>query len=146
MDKQEFAARFELAANFCRDFTQSMIIEELPKSLRFNFDIADRLPVDAKGRVKFIGGRLLKPEELKELTKAKAGQFLWVDGKIPVWINLTVNYFDESHAYIEILFNAQLLTDNHERLMHEREGNPPFHVLGPPGGKHGKKIHFSRDK
>lgn len=146
MDKQEFAARFKLAANSCRDFTQSMIIEELPKSLRFNFGIADRLPVDARGHVKFIGGRLLKPEELKGLAKARAGQFLWVDGKIPVWINLTVDYFDESHTYIEILFNAQLLTDCLDRLMHEREGNPPFHVLGPPGGKPGEKIYFRREQ
>jgi hypothetical protein len=146
MDKQEFAVRFELAANFCRDFTQSLIIEELPKSLRFNFGMAERLPVNAKGRVKFIGGRLLKPEQLKGLEKAKAGQLLWVDGKIPVWINLRVDYFDENHTCIEILFNAQRLTDNHERLMHEREGNPPFHVLGPPGGKSGETIHFQHDK
>jgi len=56
MDKQESFARFELAANFYRDFTQSMIM-------------AGRLPVDVEGRVKFIGGRLLKPEELKRLEK-----------------------------------------------------------------------------
>jgi hypothetical protein len=53
-----------------------------------------------------------------------------------------VCYFDENHTYIQIEFNPERLIDNHELLMHKREGNPPFHVLGPVGGKPGEKNPF----
>ena len=140
MDKHEFAIRFALAATFCRNFTQFLIIEQLPMALRFNFARADGLPLDSEGCVKFIGGRLLKPEELKGLEGARAGQLLWVDSKIPRWVNLTVADFDECHTYIEIQFGE--LTANHEHLYYELEGNPPFHVLGPSGAKPGYQIPF----
>ena len=134
MDKPTFISAFADAAQFCRDFAQSFIIEELPQALRFNFDVYQP-ELDATGKFKFTGGRLVKPEDLKGLEGREAGKFLWVDGKIPQWINLEFVEADEQCTYIRISFKLYRFTNDDNTLMHKREGNPPFHILFcPPGG------------
>ena len=129
MELQWFIAAFDRAAARCREFAQQFVSDELPSSLRFDFEIA-RMPLDEKGRVKFLGGRLLPPTQLRAVDSVLAQKYLWVDGRIPHWINLSVHAADLEHTYIEVCTSARL-TNELERLYHDREGNPPFHVLGP---------------
>ena len=60
-----------------------------------------------------------------------AASWLWRDGKIPEWINVTAYDVVEERTHVRISccgrFTAQ---DAH--LYHRHEGYPPFHVLGPP--------------
>jgi hypothetical protein len=60
----------------------------------------------------------------------RARKYLWVDGKIPQWINFSVHAADTEHTYIEVMVCNRLTADD-QVLYHQREGNPPFHVLGP---------------
>jgi hypothetical protein len=129
MEKSPFIAAFDRAATFCRDFAQQFVVEELPESLRFDFAAARR-PVDVAGRIKFLGGRLLTPAQLSGVEPVRARKYLWVDGKIPQWINLSVHAADAAHTYVEVMVCDRLTADD-RALYHQREGNPPFHVLGP---------------
>lgn len=124
-----FIAAFDRAAALCRDFAQHFVTEELPGSLRFDF-VAARRPTDGTGRVKFLGGRLLLPAQLRGVEPLRARKYVWVDGKVPQWINVSVHAADAEHTYIEVAV-CDRLTDNPAALYHQREGNPPFHVLGP---------------
>jgi hypothetical protein len=124
-----FITAFDQAAKLCRDFAQPFVVEALPRSLRFNFAAAQRTP-DQTGRIKFLGGRLLTPEELVGVEPVQARKYLWVDGKVPQWINLSVVAADDDHTYIELSVCGRL-TSKKAELYHQREGNPPFHVLGP---------------
>jgi hypothetical protein len=108
---------------------QQFVVEELPASVRFDFAAARR-KVDAGGRIKFLGGRLLTPGQLRGLDPVRARKYLWVDGKIPRWINFSVHAADAEHTYIEVVASDRLTADDRV-LHHQREGNPPFHVLGP---------------
>ena len=129
MDKDAFIAAFNQAAMFCRDFAQQFVIEDLPTRLSFDFVAAARTPND-KGLIKFYGGRLLRPEQLRHVEPVQARKYLWIDGKIPLWINLSVHAADAEFTFIEVCA-CDRLTDNEVTLYHKREGNPPFHVLGP---------------
>jgi hypothetical protein len=124
-----FIAAFERAAVSCHDVAQHFVTEQLPASLRFDFRAAAR-PTDATGRVKFLGGRLLVPSQLRGVEPVRARKYLWVDGRIPQWVNLLVHAADAEHTYIEVAISSRL-TDDFSQLYHQREGNPPFHVLGP---------------
>ena len=129
MELAWFITAFDQAAKFCRDFAQPFVVEALPRSLRFNFTAAQRTP-DQNGRIKFLGGRLLSPEELVAVEPIRARKYLWVDGKVPQWINLTVEAADDDHTYIEVRV-CDRLASSMEHLYHTREGSPPFHILSP---------------
>jgi hypothetical protein len=124
-----FIAAFDRAATLCRDFAQQFVTGELPASLRFDFAGAGR-PTDQTGRVQFLGGRLLLPAQLRGVEPVRARKYLWVDGKVPQWINLSVHAADAEHTYIEVAVTDRLVAEV-AQLYHQREGNPPFHVLGP---------------
>lgn len=129
MDKATFITAFNRAASDCHAFAQQFVTEELPVSLRFDFVAACR-SVDASGRIKFLGGRLLTPGQLRGVEPVRARKYLWIDGKVPHWINLSVHAADGAHTYIEVIVCDRLTADD-SALYHKREGNPPFHVLGP---------------
>jgi hypothetical protein len=129
MELSAFITAFGRAATLCRHFAQQFVVEELPESLRFDFAAARR-PVDAARRIKFLGGRLLTPAQLLAVEPVRARKYLWVDGKIPQWVNFTVHAADAEHTYIEVVVCDRLTADD-RALYHQREGNPPFHVLGP---------------
>ena len=90
MDRAAFIVAFDQATAFCRDFTQRFVIEELPTAVRFDFASYNRTPND-KGLIKYLGGRLVTPEQLRGVEPTQARKYLWVDGKIPQWINLAVH-------------------------------------------------------
>ncbi len=149
MTKSEFAQVFEQAAVQCFEFAQELVSDQLPRSLRFNLHGGILETLDS-GQVKFIGGRILFPEQLSGVEGKQAGQWLWVDGKIPAWINLVVSGYDEDHTFIDVFFNRSKLTSRESQLRYQEWGFPPFHILGPRGAEIGKKIclspHLSGDK
>jgi hypothetical protein len=124
-----FIAAFDRAAALCHDFAQQVVTENLPTSLRFDF-LAAGQPTGQAGRVKFLGGRLLLPAQLRGVEPVQARKYLWVDGHVPQWVNLSVHAADAEHTYIEVAV-CDRLTDDPTALYHQREGNPPFHLLGP---------------
>ena len=129
MKDTEFIERFKHAACFCRDFTQKHIIEPLPKSMRFNFALTERTCVAEEQSVSF-NDKVYKVEELVGLTPKEAMAFLYVDGKVPHWIDLYVCAFDDETLSIEVTFSEDF-SNNEQDLFNKSQGLPPFHIIGP---------------
>lgn len=129
MELAWFIPAFARAASRCREFAQLFVIEELPSSLRFDFRAAERTP-GPDGRIKFLGGRLLAPTQLRGVEPVRARNYLWVDGRVPAWVNLSVHAADAEHTFIEVCATNRLVGEV-GHMYHQREGNPPFHLLGP---------------
>lgn len=136
---KDFWDRLHRAAEACRRFGERLVTETLPPSLRFDFHAAE-WPPEKDGRVKFLGGRLLRPEALLGVEEKQAARYLWVDGKVPVWVNLKVHGVDEDHTYIQVIFNPDRLTNDDTRLMYQEGGAPPFSLRGPPGAAFDRKV------
>ncbi|WP_020474958.1 hypothetical protein [Zavarzinella formosa] len=128
MDKLAFIDTFDWAA-FCREFAQRFVVEDLPTTLRFDFIAANRTP-NEKGLIPFLGGRLLTPGQLRGAEPVQARKYLWVDGKIPQWINLSVQAADAGFTFIQVCA-CQRVTADDRALYHQQEGIPPFHILSP---------------
>ena len=128
MDISTFIARFDEAALSCLRFAQRIVTEDLPSELRFDIPWTQ---VDSHGMVKFLGGRLLRPEEMTSRGYLDTRKILWIEGKIPEWVNFSVCRHTPEYTVIEMDVCSRL-TDNDERLYHKQEGYPPFHVLSPP--------------
>ncbi len=97
MNRQTFCSALELAANSCRRFAQQFTAESLPDEVRFDLLVGD-MRVDDAGLVKLPGGRCLNPEALNALTAERLCRLLWVEGKIPCWINFLFDSYDDEYV------------------------------------------------
>ena len=128
MNGSEFCKRFQLASCFCRDFTNRHISEELPAALRYNFALSERKNGDDQKI--FLSGNYYDKNELIHLSPKEAIKIIFREGFYPVWIDLYVGSFNQDFTNIEVTF-SQDFTDCDEHLYHQKEGFPPFHVVGP---------------
>jgi hypothetical protein len=79
-----------------------------------------------------LGGRLVTLEQRRGVEPTQARQHLWVDGKIPPWINLTVHAADGDFTFIEVYACDRLTADDRKLLYSTKDGtNTPFHILSP---------------
>src|SRR5947207_2902845 len=92
VNEQQFLQRMQIAGETARNFAASCVCEHLPEELCFTISPYDdpRGRRGPRGTIKFLGGRFLRPNELRSLTAARAASLLWVDGKVPAWINIGV--------------------------------------------------------
>jgi hypothetical protein len=130
VDLPAFIVAFDHAAARCRSFAQRYVIEELPTTVRFDFAIYGQTP-NNKGQIKYLGGRLLTSQQLRGVEPLQAREYLWVDGKIPQWINLKVQSADRDFTFIEV-HACNRITDDDAKLYYTNDGaKTPFQILGP---------------
>ncbi len=128
----------------CISLGGQCVTNSLPQD--FMFDVStEGFQVYRDGRIKFHGGRLVHPGELHGVPLEELSEILWVEGKVPEWVNLTLVSYSNDYCFIEVM-TSRRLTDDESRFMHRNEGNPPFHVLGPQGGSQESKISLPRRK
>ena len=84
----------------------------------------------SQGSIKFLGGRILKPEQLQNVSVYDAARYTYVDGKIPVWINLYFEGYDKQYSYIRVV-TSTTLTKKEGELYDMPEGTKQFHILIP---------------
>ena len=58
-------------------------------------------------------------------------QFLWRKGKVPEWVDLSVQACDADRSYVQLRCCGRF-TALEELLYHRVEGYQPFHVQSPP--------------
>jgi len=134
MNKQEYIDRLLLASNRARDLAMSLeyVNVNLPKqycySLFCSGDAIDEQNQEQK--IKFLGGRLLNKKELKQISPARAGELLWVDGSVPEWVNICVIAYSTTHTEIEVMFAKHLVEADPEKMWPDL-GMPPGNELAP---------------
>lgn len=133
MEREVFVARFREATAGARDFARTMIIEALPDPLvfrlRLNSSYDGHPAVEDEQRFPDDGSFELAVE-LSSCEEERAIATLWRDGRVPEWINATVVGETGGATVVELTCCGRF-TALDRLLYHEREGHPPFHVLGP---------------
>ncbi|MEQ8277009.1 MAG: hypothetical protein RMA76_27580 [Deltaproteobacteria bacterium] len=132
MERDEFRRRFVAAYTRARDFAREYIEEPLPDAVRFRVELNASYDGHADETVR------LYPEdsaperraELADVDAETAFAALYRDGRIPEWINVSVEDATDAHTIVELTVCGRF-TDDDARLYHQQEGRPPFHVLGP---------------
>jgi hypothetical protein len=137
VNKQQFLERMQLAGDMARNFSASYVLEELPEELCYTISPYDdpRGTRGPPGTIKFLGGRFLQPRDLRRLPAPRAASLLWVDGKVPAWINIGVSASLESKTEMLLRFSRQLVPADENQLMPDygcEKGNPfvPFRIRG----------------
>jgi len=138
MDKHGFIDRLILAGVLAREFAESYIEDRLPQDLCFTLSAHDNKEGrrGPPGTIKFLGGRFLKRDDLLRLPAWRAGSLLWVDGKVPAWINIGVCDCSDSKTELMVRFCDTLVPADEEKLepdVNAPRGNllVPFRIRGP---------------
>ena len=140
MDRPEFRRRLERAGVRARAFAETYVRETLPEPLvytlpRFDDPVGTRGPA---GTLKYFGGRFLRPEELALLSSTRAANLLWVDGRVPAWINIKVRGLDSETTHIELACCHRLVPADERTLGRDlpaavdpTDPVEPFRIRGP---------------
>jgi len=134
MNKQEYIDRLLLASNHARELAMSLeyVNVNLPKQYCYSLYWSDYTP-DGKNneqKIKFLGGRFLDRNKLKQISPARAGELLWVDGSVPEWVNICVIAYSTTHTEFEVMFARRLVEADPEKLWPDY-GMPPGNELAP---------------
>jgi hypothetical protein len=140
VDKREFHRRLNRAGERARRFAEPRVVEILPPSILYILSAVD----DPEGRrgppgtIKFFGGRFLAPRDLVLISSARTSDLLWVDGRVPSWINLNVESVDAASTHVRVHTSAKLVTADEDALQRDLpaavdESDPiePFRIRGP---------------
>ena len=132
MNKDIFQGNLIKATERVMPFSREYVTNPLPDSCRylvFPNQSYDGNPLVADEQV-FPDESLPQGEYLGPFQFHDVIEYLWRDGKVPEWVNVTVYSYDKSHTYLELLCCGRF-TAMDEGLYHRAENIPPFHVLGP---------------
>jgi hypothetical protein len=138
MERPIFLANLLAASKRCVEFTQSMVVNDLPSRCLY-------LVISNQS---FDGHPLVRDEEIFPDDSLKPGRlpvprdvegvvdYLWRGGKVPEWIDVIVRRVAEDHTFIKLLCCGRFTAD--EELLYYRDGYPPFGIKGtvlPPDWK-----------
>ena len=100
-----------------------------PSEVKFHFGF-DNLYEEAleHGHVKSLGGRLLKPNQLKDLSIDQVAKYTFIDGTVPIWINLYFEGICNDIAVIRVVASKELTGDD-SKLYNMPEGTKQFRIM-----------------
>lgn len=133
MDQTLFERRFREGAEQARDFARHYIAEALPDEMVFRVRLNasyDGKPLRPDQQVYPEDSSVEMARRLQRCTSSEVVEVLWRDGTVPEWVNLSVIGETGTATLIEVL-SCGRFTAKEDRLYHQHEGRPPFHVLGP---------------
>lgn len=132
MDKRGFYERLFFAADRAYRFAESMLTDKLPPEHCFTI----RYGSPKQQPFKFLGGRFLTSDDLAKQSAKRTAALLWVDHKVPAWINIGVCDYSATHTELEIRFCRTLVPADENSLPTDYGAKPaneicPFRIRGP---------------
>lgn len=130
VSKEIISNHLDLAIRSTIEFTKHIVTTELPEKYRFVYYTDKSVPLEAlvlptkysgEGNSSYLGSILTKTELL---------DLLFLNGTVPMWVNLNVLNVIGDVTLFEVM-SGMGYSDDYDKLMHQTEGYPPFHSLSP---------------
>jgi hypothetical protein len=131
MDKSEFTRLFHESSIACVKFARRFLTDDLPDAIQYEV-----FPNSSYDGNSLHEDECVFPEDelpLDEFHLMNADQvidFLWRDGMVPEWVDLTVVAANQRHTTIELLCCGRF-TANYGLLYYTHVSRGPFGVKGP---------------
>lgn len=132
MDRNIFQNRLTEASERAVSWARHHVINPLPSSylyLLFPNQSYDGNPPEADEEI-FPEESLPFRKYLGPLNFEQVIDYLWRNGKVPEWIDVSVQACDSHYSYLQLLCCGRF-TALDEKLYHRLEGRQPFHVVSP---------------
>ena len=119
------------AARHALEFARTLVTNHLPDNIRYVVYLGasyDGNPLE--------DGEQTFPDDYKGKQHCFVNSdgvidLLWREGKVPEWINVSVESEDGEYTSIKLECCGRY-SDDIDHMYHAHEGKAPFHVLGPP--------------
>jgi hypothetical protein len=131
VEKNEFTRLFQEASNACVTFARTFVTDHLPDATVYEIfpnSSYDGNPLHQDERV-FPEDELTR-DEFHAMTVEEVIDFLWRDGMVPEWVDLSVGAANEQHTIVELLCCGRF-TANRDLLYYTHVNRGPFGVKGP---------------
>ncbi len=132
MDRSTFMTRLGKAAQHAVQFARRFVREALPDDVVFR--VYPNRSYDGNPRV---GDEVVFPDESLPEGRCHGPwridevlNFLWRDGKVPEWIDISVQGVEAGHSVVA-LHCCGRFTGQEDLLYHQNRGMPPFSVKSP---------------
>ncbi|BDS07387.1 hypothetical protein NT6N_24270 [Oceaniferula spumae] len=130
MKKSDFTLLFRKAAESAYEVTPRFVTDNLPSRWRFCININEPYE-DLKTTEKSYPNLGMQPHEYTvPLEETEAIDMLWIDGGIPVWIDINVYRTDSEFTYFDLLACNRFSAD-HSDYYYEDRGMGPFGIKSP---------------
>ncbi len=131
MDRQLFLERLGVATERALTLARGMVTNALPDQVRYRVLLNQSYDGNPLGPDEQVFLRDMAARDLLLGSPEEVVANLWRDGRVPEWIDVSVRAADERSTDVQLLCCGRFIARD-EVLHHQREGLPPFHVLGPP--------------
>ncbi len=129
IEKKTYFDSFEKHIKKCIEYSENRAKRELPKEVKLLLGLPEEYEnALAYGYLKYLGGRKLPPEKLVNLSIHEVVKFTYVNGKVPTWINLYYEGYDEQFSYVRVL-TSKRVSGELSKLYEMPEGGVQFHIL-----------------
>jgi hypothetical protein len=130
LDKNEFLKRFEIASENLKKYASKYFKEIIPSNNVYTLPLYNNKfgKQGPPGTIKYLGGRFLKPRDLFKVTSKRAAQILWINGKVPKWIDIFPLSIDEETINIGIMCSHRIVIADDDNLII----NKNFDILTKP--------------
>jgi hypothetical protein len=129
MNQEQFKILLEEATKFLIKFTQEYCFNHFPNYFRFKVTPNTRTPDKHLDATEITVLEGLNRVEGKILTADQVVELLCIEGKVPVYINLSVYEATDKHTIIDLYTSRRLRKP--EEVENRTDKYPPFHPVVP---------------
>ncbi|BAY81788.1 hypothetical protein NIES267_12650 [Calothrix parasitica NIES-267] len=129
--KDNFEKSLIQAANQAREFTQKYVTNNLPERIQFKVYLNCSYDEHAMREGELRITRDWENEIYEFDTPAEVINLIWIEGKIPEWINVKVESENGKSTTVALICCGRF-SSNPRHIYHILQGLPPFQVVGPP--------------
>jgi len=130
MEKETFSLLLKKASTFARIAGMNYVMDFLPVSFRYYLNISSAYENLKETEFTYPEKSMAQREYLGPKTKEEIVEHLWVDGKIPVWIDVFVYRTDSEFTFID-LEACNRFSENEELYYYRDRDLGPFGVKSP---------------
>ena len=128
--KSNFENSLIKAANRAREFTQKYVTNNLPTEIEFKVYLNCSYDEHTMREGELRITRDWENEIYEFNTPAEVVDLIWIEGKIPEWINVTLESENGESTTVALICCGRF-SSNPRHIYHILQGLPPFHIVGP---------------
>lgn len=128
ISNEGFCSNFKSAVSSAVEFAKTRVTNFLPEKIKYivYMNASNDIEPLEHGEVKFSDD----PNKKIYFKDSEIIEYLWRDGKVPEWINVSVCGVSDQYTEVRLVCCGRF-SNNKEQIYHAHEGKAPFHVLGP---------------
>lgn len=128
MTKEKFADKFLRAIDALVEHTKTLCFNDFSVQYQFKIRPSVTAVSHSDDNERTHHNKITSCQD-RHLTFDEVVELLWVDNKVPLWINMSVTESTKDWTTIELLTSRRFVTE--EELNHAVDQYPPFHTHVP---------------